>query len=193
VSAVVRIDGIVLAGGHSRRFGSDKRLARIDGEAFVTRACRRMAQAVDGTVITATGARALALPGTGRGIIVRDEPPGRGPLGGLAAALALCGYGAVVLAVDLPLVKVATLARLAAVGRRTGRPVAIRTSRGWEPLLAFYPRAVLHDIRAALSQGALAAHDLLDRWSTIPVAPIAPAELVNVNRRADLGLVRSDC
>jgi molybdopterin-guanine dinucleotide biosynthesis protein A len=186
VSALVRVDGIVLAGGLSRRFGSDKRLALVEGEPLVARACRRMAQAVDGTVIIATGARALALPGTRRGIVVRDEPPGRGPLGGLAAALARCDFGAVVSAVDLPLVKAATLARLAAIGRLSGRPAAIRTSRGWEPLLAFYPRSVLHDVRAALSQGSLAAHALLERWSTIAVAPTDAGELANVNRRADL-------
>jgi molybdopterin-guanine dinucleotide biosynthesis protein A len=176
----------VLAGGRSRRFGSDKRLASFRDETMVASACRRVSMVVDGILIAATGHRVVALPGTSRGIIVRDDPPGRGPLGGLSAALARCAFGAVVLAVDQPLVRVATLARLVSVGRITGSPAAVRTRAGWEPLVAFYPRSALNDVRAALSQGSLALHVLLDRWPTVAVEPIDVRELCNVNTRNEL-------
>jgi molybdopterin-guanine dinucleotide biosynthesis protein A len=183
---VNRIDGIVLAGGRSKRFGSDKRKADFAGEQMIDSACRRMSEAVDGRLIVATGVRAEPLEGTWRGIVCADEVEGCGPLGGLAAGLARTEFGAVVLAVDEPLVSVATLMRLAEIGRKTGQVAAIRTASGWEPLVAFYPASVLNDVRAALSEGELAPRHLLDRWQAIAVEPVDSGELTNVNTRTDL-------
>lgn len=181
-----RIDGIVLAGGRSKRFGSDKRKAEFAGERLIDSACRRMSEAIDGQLITVTGARAEPLAGTWRGIVCADDVEGCGPLGGLAAGLSRTEFGAVVLAVDEPLVSVATLTRLAEIGRETGRVAAIRTAAGWEPLVAFYPASVLNDVRAALSEGKLAPHRLLEHWQAIPVESVDPSELTNINTRADL-------
>ena len=41
---VRRIDGLVLAGGRSRRFGSDKRIALFDGDELVRLATRKLAR-----------------------------------------------------------------------------------------------------------------------------------------------------
>jgi molybdopterin-guanine dinucleotide biosynthesis protein A len=180
------VDGIVLAGGRSRRFGSDKRTAEFEGEQMIASACRRMADAIDGRLITVTGEKAERLPGTWRGLVCADEIPGRGPLGGLAAGLARTEFGAVVLPVDEPLITSATLARLAQIGRETGRVAALRTATGWEPLIAFYPRAVLNDVRAALSEGSSAPHRLLTGWQAIEVEPTDERELSNINTREAL-------
>ncbi len=186
-SAVVRIDGIVLAGGLSTRFGRDKRTVEFAGEELVASACRRMSAAVDGRVVTVTGEREEHLPGTEVGIVCADDEPGRGPLGGLATGLARTRFGAVVMAVDTPMVSVETLARLAAIGRAKGHPAALKTGSRWEPLVAFYPRSVLNDVRAALSEGRSAPHRLLDDWRTIAVEPTHGDEVSNINTPTDLG------
>jgi len=183
---MTRIDGIVLAGGRSKRFGSDKRNADFAGEPMIESACRRMAEAIDGRLITVTGARVERLEGTWRGIVCADEVEGCGPLGGLAAGLSRTDFGAVVLAVDEPRISVATLMRLAEIGRQSGRVAAVRTAAGWEPLVAFYPASVLNDVRAALSEGKLAPRSLLERWQAIPVEPVDPSELTNINTPTDL-------
>lgn len=68
--------GAVLAGGQSRRFGSDKALALLDGKPLIDHARNAIAPYVDTVVICG---RAGGLP---------DRPvPGLGPLGGLNAAL----------------------------------------------------------------------------------------------------------
>jgi molybdopterin-guanine dinucleotide biosynthesis protein A len=72
--------GAILAGGQSRRFGSDKALAIVDGVPMLTRVQAALAAQVDALVVCGgTRANVDALP---------DRPaPGIGPLGGLNAAL----------------------------------------------------------------------------------------------------------
>jgi molybdopterin-guanine dinucleotide biosynthesis protein A len=182
---LARFDGLLLAGGRSRRFGSDKRLALVGDEPMVARAARTLRMAANGTIFVATGERRELLPGTAQGTILRDEPPGSGPLGGIAAALARTSTGVLVLACDLPFVKASLLRTVALAGLRLRRPSAARTARGWEPLVAYYPREALNDVRAAISQGRLALHELLDRLRAVPVAA-GGEQLRNVNRREDL-------
>ncbi|WP_239804780.1 molybdenum cofactor guanylyltransferase [Croceicoccus hydrothermalis] len=83
--------GCVLAGGQSRRFGSDKALALLDGETLIDRAVRQL-RAWCGDVVVAGRVEAPATT-------VADWPAAdMGPLGGLAGALRHArdgGYGAV--------------------------------------------------------------------------------------------------
>lgn len=74
--------GCVLAGGQSRRFGSDKALAELGGQTLIARAVAALAPWCDRVVVAGrTEAPAPCLP---------DWPrPGMGPLGGVAAALRL--------------------------------------------------------------------------------------------------------
>jgi len=91
--------GAVLAGGQSRRFGSDKAVATIDGKAMIDLALASLRGWCDAVVIV--GREAGPAP------CVPDWPgPGLGPLAGLAGALrhaAAAGYDAVlVCGVDSP-------------------------------------------------------------------------------------------
>ena len=72
--------GCVLAGGESRRFGSDKAMAKLDGATLLERAVATLRRYC-GTVVIA-GRMEGPVPG------VADWPEaGLGPLGGLAGAL----------------------------------------------------------------------------------------------------------
>jgi molybdopterin-guanine dinucleotide biosynthesis protein A len=182
----LRLDGLVLAGGRSSRFGSDKRLALFEGEELVRRAIRTLGSVVSGTLFVATGRRRERLPGSARAVVLIDVPPGRGPLGGIAAALERSAHGLIVLGCDLPLVTPATLLRLARSGQAASRPAAVLAGNGWEPLVAYWPRGVYKHVRAALSAGRLAPHALLDALGTVPVCGVRPGELHNLNTTADL-------
>ena len=72
--------GVVLAGGRSTRFGSDKALAELHGHTLLDRAVRALGAFCDAVVIAGRDAGpAPTLP---------DWPrPGMGPLGGIAAGL----------------------------------------------------------------------------------------------------------
>ncbi len=76
-----RVLGAVLAGGQSRRFGSDKALALLDGVALIEHALAALAAQTDAMTVCGREYPGLAC--------VADRPaPGLGPLGGLCAALA---------------------------------------------------------------------------------------------------------
>lgn len=72
--------GVVLAGGQSRRFGSDKALAVVDGHTLLDRAVLMLGRQCDVLVVAGRDAAPIA--------VVADHPrAGLGPLGGLCGAL----------------------------------------------------------------------------------------------------------
>ena len=62
----------------------------------------------------------------------------------------------------------------------------MRSLRGWEPLVAYWPRRVYKQVRAAITAGRLAPHVLLESLGAVAVTGVDSAELINVNTRADL-------
>lgn len=80
--------GLVLAGGRSTRFGSDKLVAPLRGSPLLHHAVRRLAEVCAAVVVViATDAPEPDLP-RGLGVVVtRDATPGGGPLTGVEAWL----------------------------------------------------------------------------------------------------------
>jgi len=191
----MRVDGVVLAGGRSRRFGSDKRFAEVDGSRLLDIAVGKLASVVTGGLYVAGGTLSAGLEGgrrpqAGVDAWLRDDPCAGGPLGGVIAALSRSRYGVLVLACDMPSVRTATLAALASVGARTRRAVAPRCVRGWEPLVAYYPGWMLALLRSAVAGGVRAPHRILDACGALPLPAWREAEFVNINRPADFSKIR---
>ena len=180
------IDGLILAGGRSRRFGADKRVEPVGGRGMAALAYDKLAGVVDGTIYVATGDRRERLPGLERAVVIVDEAPGRGPLGGLSSALLRSRDGVLVVACDLPNLRRSTLERIARAARSGSRPVALRGPHGWEPLVAWYPRSALQTVRTALRSSRPAPFLVLERLGALAL-PVADAgEVINVNTRSDL-------
>ncbi|MEG3145775.1 molybdenum cofactor guanylyltransferase [Sphingomonas sp. RT2P30] len=116
---MTRVLGAVLAGGQSRRFGSDKALAELDDRPLIAHAASALEPFVAQAVICG---RAF-----GDYVALADRPgTGLGPLGGLAAALrhaADHGFDAVLsIGCDMPLLPADLVSTLLAIGP----PVAVR-------------------------------------------------------------------
>ena len=123
----LRVLGAIIAGGRSRRFGSDKALAELDGQCLLDHVIAALALECDSIVICGR-----AVDGQ---ICLADRPwPGLGPLGGLAAALhfaSVQGFDAVLTsACDTPEIPSDLTARLSGSGAATivGQPLF-----GWWP------------------------------------------------------------
>lgn len=183
----MRVDGLLVAGGGSRRFGGDKRKALAGGMTLAERGLALLRATVDGDLFIA-GQGAFDHPVDA--ILVPDADRGAGPLAGLVAALLRSRSGVLVMPCDSPLVRPDTLAALATLGRRRGRTVVARSSRGIEPLVAFYPRSALPWLAAGLREGNRALHRLLRRLRPLVVQVGDAREMHNVNRAADLDVAR---
>lgn len=155
----VTTSGIVLAGGRSRRMGTDKALIRWRGARLVDHAVAALMEVCD-DVVVASGRRrikGLAVPQ------VRDRPEDVGPIGGLAGALSEIDHElAFVLAVDLPTPDVDLLARLAE--HWSGEAAVIPSARG---------RA--HPLHAVWSADAAPAIATLAQGGTRAVLAVAEA------------------
>ena len=139
------ITGIVLAGGRSSRFGSDKLIARVGGERLLDRAVAAIAQvATDIVVVTEPGATRDAPTAAATPVrVVADPEAFGGPLVGLLAGLEAASEPiVVVIGGDMPSVVPAVLELLAgrlvtdpnrdaaileARGRIVPLPIALRT------------------------------------------------------------------
>lgn len=163
-----RIVGAVLAGGESRRMGRDKALLRLtDGSTLLERTIATLrAAGLDEIVLsvsTARRGRALqdAVPAA-RGLrLATDATPGRGPLGGLHAALRAHPYRYVLLvACDMPRLDAAALGALIAEPRDAD--ALVPRLAGWaQTLHALYGPACLPPAERLLAEGHLAMRDLL--------------------------------
>lgn len=105
--------GAILAGGRSRRFGSDKALARLDGKRLIDRVAAALRPQTDDLLVCGRVMPAITC--------VADRPsPDLGPLGGLNAALRYAvdhGFEAVItVPCDTPALPDDLAARLAIAG-----------------------------------------------------------------------------
>lgn len=148
-----RLGGLLLAGGSSRRFGTDKALAEVDGVTLLARAERCLRTACDGPVVVASG-DGQARPGVGDRQVA-DRVADGGPLSAIAAGLAdLAGDvdRVAVLAVD-HLAPSPDLLRLLAAQPGQWACAMVEVGGRLQPLHAVWSTAVADDVVAAVDAG----------------------------------------
>jgi molybdopterin-guanine dinucleotide biosynthesis protein A len=125
--------GGLLVGGASRRFGSAKALARLDGRTFAERVAAALASVAPEVTLLGDGPVPPRLARLAR---LADDPRGRGPLAGLLAAFAARPDRAwLVAACDQPWLDGAALAWL--VGARRSGAIAVLPRLGGEGVEPF--------------------------------------------------------
>ncbi len=117
MSQAPRLTAVILAGGGSKRMGSDKALLRLPDGRSTLEVVLETARSAASQVVLAVDSRAhadtLCTAIGERPEIVLDPSPGEGPLMALAAALKTASSSAVLLlAVDMPLVSAAAIRAL---------------------------------------------------------------------------------
>lgn len=147
------LGGLLLAGGRSRRFGSDKAVVEVGGTTLIDRAVACLRDACDGPVLVASG-DGTSRPGVGDGQVA-DLVAGAGPLSAIGAGLAALGEvvpRVAVLAVD-HVAPSADLLRLLAAQPGTWSCAVTEVGGRLQPLHAVWSTHVAGELDAAVAEG----------------------------------------
>ena len=191
------LDGIVLAGGQSRRLGADKALLNLGGAPLLQTVVQRVSEVCPRVIVAVDRPgryRRLRLPAR----FVADASPGLGPLAGLQSGLRACSTEyALVVACDLPFLNVELLRYMAGLPR-SYQALVPRSAGRDHPLHAVYARSCLPEVDALLAAGGGSMKHLLDRLDVRrlddrDLRRIDPdgLSLLNLNDEADLERARS--
>jgi molybdopterin-guanine dinucleotide biosynthesis protein A len=147
------LTALLLVGGLSSRMGRDKATLLFDGEPLWARQIALLRELRPETILISVRAVPSWVPPDVT--FVLDQPPSRGPLSGIAAALAsMQSSHLFALAVDLPRMTAMHLRELAGMAQ-PGRGIIPLNQDRLEPLSAIYPREA-----AVAAQNALSSQDV---------------------------------
>ncbi len=184
--AADQVTALVLAGGQSRRFGSDKAHALIDGRPMAMRVFD-MLNACFSTVLISTGHadRTFDIPAKH----IADCIPDAGPLGGIHAGLneiqSTDAMQLFVAAVDLPFITTEAVQQLLQAADDTTDVVMGTDGMQPQPLFGCYHRKLLNPLHRFLANDDRAVRNFLKQLRTRTV--LLPGDVLkNINHPADM-------
>ena len=192
----MKVVGVLLAGGQSRRMGGgDKALRPLGGIPLLDRVIERLRLQVDTLVLNANG-DPTRFERFGLPVVPDSVPDFAGPLAGVLAGLDWtishhpdCHH-VVSVATDAPFLPADLVARLMYGMKEAGADLACAASGGRaHPVFGLWPVRLCEDLRQAVVEEGIRKVDLWTarhRLVTVPFAdrPIDP--FFNANRPADL-------
>jgi molybdopterin-guanine dinucleotide biosynthesis protein A len=179
------LKGIVLAGGQSRRYGTDKALALWEGKTFLERSLELLDKLGLEPEVIANADKDYGFLGRR---VHNDLIPGRGPLGGLHTAYTLFPErDFLVLSCDMPLLNREVLNLLVERNRTSCGSVVFKSGGLLQPFPGVYAGGLCAWVIKCLEQQRSGLVDLLSHAPdlialTFPVDPIA---MSNVNTPED--------
>lgn len=150
IGEVHEISAFILAGGKSSRMGSDKAFLELNGLSLLARALALATKLTEQVRIVGDAAKFVPFEH-----VLADVYPGRGPLGGVHAALASSqSEFNLILGVDLPFLHVQVLKFLLAQAKASNAVVTVPFVDGhYQTLCAVYRKQFLAIAESALAEG----------------------------------------
>lgn len=179
--------GLVLAGGKSRRMGTDKALLRVDGETQLTRAVALLERHLPRVFVSARADQGDD-PERRRHAQIVDQYEGLGPVAGILSAMNEHPVSWLVVACDLPNVDDIAISDLLAARDPTKPFTAyVSTHDGLpEPLCAIYGQAARTIVAGFVDEDVRCPRKMLIRSDTQLLTQANPRALDNVNTPEDL-------
>jgi len=157
VNVPIRMPAAVLAGGASRRMGSEKPALPYGSGTLAEHQTRRLARVFEQVWLVVRDAPGFS---TGPARILFDTDPVRSALSGVLRALEETADRVLVLAVDLPLVPEALLAELARRSLASDAAAVLPENAGeLEPLAGIWRRSALTEGRRRAGAGERSLRD----------------------------------
>ena len=184
--------GVVLAGGKSSRFGSDKALAVYQDEFFLRRAVRILTELkLDPVVVTREGI-SYSVPDSA---ILYDYLPEKGPLGGIYTVMRkFPGDDLLVLTCDMPALGEKALLGLIEEYKKNPALTLYRSvSTKIEPFPGIYPYGLFPEIFKNILTEKLAMHQLIQPVFEKNIVSFGGSSkaLMNVNNQTDLKILNT--
>ena len=192
----MKVVGLLLAGGLSRRMGGgDKSLRLLGGRSILERVVERLRPQVAALVINANGDPArfarFGLP-----VVADSVPDFAGPLAGVLAGLDWAAEhrpdcaAVVSVATDAPFIPRNLVERLAEGAREAAEPLACAASQGRaHPVFGLWPVRLREDLRRALLADGVRKVDVFTArhgLATVPFAAEPVDPFFNANEPKDL-------
>jgi molybdopterin-guanine dinucleotide biosynthesis protein A len=189
------LTGVVLAGGQSRRLGTDKALLQFDGKTLLARTVETLAPLCREVIVVTNSPQAHAHPAAR---LVGDLLPGMGSLGGIYSGLeAATTHYSLVVGCDMPFLVPGVITYLASLAPSFD-VIMPRHQKLLEPLHSIYSKPCLPFIRALLDKRQLRIFDFLPhvRVRYVEESELAPLDpdhhsFRNINTPQDLAEVRA--
>ncbi|MBP8724390.1 MAG: molybdenum cofactor guanylyltransferase [Saprospiraceae bacterium] len=186
-----QLTAYILAGGKSRRMGTDKGMVQLGGHALISHAIRLLASAGLSPRIVANDDAYLTFGCP----VLHDLIPGKGPMGGLFTALSDCPTPQVLLAsCDMPMLTNQVLERM--ISRAGfGEIVCPTINSVPHPLFSLYPVALADRVGVLLREDRLRMLGLIAEvgYSGVGMDDLvhnAPEVFANVNSPEDLKMLQ---
>ncbi len=182
------VTGVVLAGGQSRRFGSDKALALFGNLSMLERSVSLLASLELNVLVVTHPSRSYEVPPAR---IIHDLTPDRGPLGGIFTALNHCQTSSIlVLSCDMPNLTPQLISNLVEAHDPKELATVYTEPYRMHPFPGIYSRLLEDPIAERLSKGRLEMQDFLSHLFPLKKIDIENHSrfFLNVNRLEDLAL-----
>ncbi|WP_251047704.1 molybdenum cofactor guanylyltransferase [Planococcus sp. ISL-110] len=159
--------GILLAGGMSRRFGSPKAFAEIEGELFYERAYRALDQVCNHVVIISRPELMTRFSPECDVITDLEWVAGQGPLAGILSGMtARPAENYMVLPCDMPFIGPAEANKLLELADDLSDITAVRNATEKMPLFSIWNFRVKEELHKDLAAGQLRVMKFMDKVTT---------------------------
>ena len=181
--------GIVLAGGESRRFGSPKAFAERDGVPFYQCSINAIQPFCSSIVIVTNPHLQERFEKDGHNMTVINDIKdfqGQGPLTGIYSAME---YQAspwyMVIPIDVPFVEASTFAHLINFMDKDIDGIVPVVSGKKQPLIAIYNYSIKGTIRYMLENGERSVNQLLEKLNIQYIPMNIEQSFININQKTD--------
>jgi molybdenum cofactor guanylyltransferase len=186
-----RTVGVVMAGGYSRRFGSNKALADYKGKPLYKYSIEALKNVAEDTIlVTNKDFYSFYKKELGVQVVIDEEKyKGAGPLAGLYTAMqASKAEWYMVTPVDVPMITASILTKLLTYRNEQYQAVIPVINGKKQPLIGLYHHSVVETVSQLLMDKQLKMHSLLSEISTLYIEEGfigEEASFHNINTRQD--------
>jgi len=180
---------IVLAGGRSRRMGTDKSMLPIDGRPMIDHICRQLRGTFRQVLISANDVEKFSFLGLD---VIPDKICDEGPLRAVASALEASGNELnLVVSCDIPRIRLPVVRRILAEAEEADIVIPVTGEGQVQPLFAVYRRNIRRHLEDALASGARRFSDIYGLCRVRRKELGETDWFTNLNTRADYERFRS--